>query len=89
MQVRRKYKQRKTECISEFNKRKEYSRMLREQEEQERIKEELEEMQKKKGTKKYDRELVRKYQPNHQVKFDNEDEGQEKNNFTPADFDAY
>lgn len=89
MQVRRKYKQRKTECISEFNKRKEYSRMLREQEEQERIKEELEEMQKKKGTKKYDRELVRKYQPNHQVKFDNEDENQEKNNFTQADFDAY
>ena len=41
IQIRRKYKKKKVECISEFNKRVEYSKMLRHNEEQERLKEEI------------------------------------------------
>ena len=46
-------------------------------------------MQKKKGTKKYDRELVRRYQGNNQVKFENEEEYEEKDFYTPSDFENF
>ena len=47
MQMRHKYKAKKAECISEFNKRKEYSRMLRKKEDDERIENELKELKEK------------------------------------------
>ena len=89
MQVRRKYKAKKAECISEFNTKQAYSKMLRDQEIEEIKKEELKEMQKKKGTKKYDRELVRRYQANNQVKFENEEENEDKDLYTPRDFENF
>lgn len=47
MQKRHKYKAKKAECISEFNKRKEYSKMLRAKEEVERVENEVKELKKK------------------------------------------
>lgn len=74
MQVRRKYKTKKAECISEFNKRKEYSKMLRRKEEDERIELEVEALKQVKGQKKYEAQLLLRKYVRKQVQFANEEE---------------
>jgi len=71
MQVRRKYQAKKPEGISEFNKRKDYSKMLRQNEEDERFENEMKEMRENRGSKNLTNEaLYKKYQAQKSVKFE-------------------
>lgn len=51
--MRLKHKAKKAECISEFNKKKEYSKKLRRQEEEERVEQEMKDWKEKKLSKKF------------------------------------
>ena len=73
MQMRRKYRTKKTERISEFNKRKEYSKMLRRIEEEDRIEEEVVAIKKARAKiNKESEKIMQQYARLKKVKFANE-----------------
>ena len=88
MQMRRKYKTKKAERISEFNKKKEYSKMLRAQEELERIEEQAVALKQAKGRVKIDSDhIMRKYAKLKKVKFANDIKLDEDLKITTAELD--
>ena len=89
IQVRLKHKAKKAECISEFNKKKEYSKKLRRQEEEERVEQEMKDWKEKKLSKKFfNQDELKRFTKLQQVKFKFEDEKEEESVCDSADVDA-